>query len=143
MRDWYPPFRTPINITSRSVNREIWVKPRGTDIYKDILNWTRVFLPPHMNMRSFRFIFIKIDRDRSQRLHLRKDRFKKDRSFKTTSGVGIFKIDLFKTDLIKIGLKTSVNGVLNVTYRQRFKFEKLGFCFKNSIHFGEYIQVLY
>jgi len=30
-----------------------------------------------------------------------------------------------------------------VTYRQSFKFEKLGFCFKNSIHFGECIQVLY
>jgi hypothetical protein len=29
-----------MNLTSHSVNREIWVKPRGTDIYNDILNWT-------------------------------------------------------------------------------------------------------
>jgi hypothetical protein len=29
-----------MNLTSHSVNREIWVKPHGTDIYNDILNWT-------------------------------------------------------------------------------------------------------
>jgi hypothetical protein len=28
-----------MNLTSHSVNREIWVTPRGTDIYNDILNW--------------------------------------------------------------------------------------------------------
>ena len=28
-----------INIASRTVNREIWLKPHGTDICKDILNW--------------------------------------------------------------------------------------------------------
>ena len=44
-----------INFTSRSVNREIWVKPRGTDSYNDILNWTPHdwYVNIHMSQQTF------------------------------------------------------------------------------------------
>ena len=44
-----------MNLTSHSVNREVWVKPGGTDIYNDILNWT-----PHdwyVNIRMYQQTF--------------------------------------------------------------------------------------
>jgi hypothetical protein len=49
-----------MNLTSHTVNREIWVKPHGTDIYNDILNWT-----PHdwyvnirMSQQAFNHIWV-------------------------------------------------------------------------------------
>jgi hypothetical protein len=29
-----------INFSTRTVNRHIWVKHRGTDLYRDSINWT-------------------------------------------------------------------------------------------------------
>jgi len=29
-----------LNFTKRTVDRTIWVMPRETDIYRDIINWT-------------------------------------------------------------------------------------------------------
>ena len=45
-----------MNLTSHSVNREIWVKPRGTDIYNDILNWTSPVVNIRISQQTFNHI---------------------------------------------------------------------------------------
>jgi hypothetical protein len=45
-----------MNLTSHSVNREIWVKPRGTDIYNDILNWTPHVVNIRISQQTFNHI---------------------------------------------------------------------------------------
>ena len=45
-----------MNLTSHSVNREIWVKPHGTDIYNDILNWTSPVVNIRISQQTFNHI---------------------------------------------------------------------------------------
>ena len=42
-----------MNFSTRTVNRHIWVKHRGTDLYRDLINNAHVFFAPSMRIWSF------------------------------------------------------------------------------------------